>query len=310
MKRLIAAFVITVAFASPAAAYVPNDPDRPSARLSAAPTPAPASPVQMPGDRAQEPLPLDLYRVTDVYVAAVVTRSGDLTTYSTATRHEDTDTYARVLDRVGTGASSVYDGAAFNGRAVLSDGQAVAGTYYQNYVFDGAAYRPVSIVFFQDDSELARRRAAPTPAAIAMPGRIPARPPQLDPAASSRPVPQSPAPLPLPTLGPLPIGVDPTGGVAVLDRIEVARGARYSLRVNVRGAASLLAWSLVAGYDDAVNPAGWHAATEALEGQWLRLPSPAQPWNLTVRVRVRAASGVVEREGTIAVWVRSPAVVE
>ena len=118
-------------------------------------------------DRELDPAPFiapppGLYYVTDTYVADVVTSSGPLTTYSTSTMHESTGSYARVLDTVGTGASSAFDGTAFNGRRALGDGRSVAGTYYENYVLGDGGFVPVSIVFFQDDAELARRLAAPT----------------------------------------------------------------------------------------------------------------------------------------------------
>lgn len=311
MKRILIALAIVAVTPKPAHAFVPPDIEP---RRTPAPAASPsAPPVQMPtlGAQGLVPLPLGLYRVTEVYVADVVTRAGDLTTYSTRTRQQVTDTFARVLERVETGARSNYDGRAFNGRAALTDGGLVAGTYYENFVFDGARYRPVSIVFFQDDSELARRRAAsPAPA------------PTRAPAATTAPIATAPRPAavvppqvrttPAPTLGPITVGVDPTGGAAILDRIEVARGARYPLRVNVRGSATLVAWSLVAGVNDAPNTAGWHAATEPLVGQWLRLPPPGETWTITLRVRVAPLSGgqLVERDAAIRVSVRSPAIVE
>jgi len=114
--------------------------------------------------------PPGIYYVTDTYVADVVTSSGPLTTYSTATIHESTGSYARVLDIVGTGASSAFDGSAFNGRRTLGDGRSVAGTYYENYALTAGGFVPVSVVFFQDDAELARLLAARTPSpAIATP---------------------------------------------------------------------------------------------------------------------------------------------
>ena len=297
MKRALLVSAIVLSAAAPADAVV-SDCGGASRSPRATATPA-ASPPRVPSG---------VYRVTDVYVADVVTRSGDLTTYSTTTQHRITDTYARVLAYVGTGVRSPYDGRAFNGRASLSDGTLVAGTYYQNFVFDGTRFQPVSIVFFQDDSELARRRAA-TPQ--------PARTPTPTTATRLVPVPTTPAPVaaprtPAPTLGPITIGVDPSGGPALLDSIEVARGAAYALRVNMRGAATLLAWSFVGGVNDATNTAGWHDATAPLQGQWLRLAPPGETWVLTLRVRVAPSFGgsPVEREGTVRVGVRSPAIVD
>jgi hypothetical protein len=292
MRLAVAALALLIATPSPAYAFGIKDPDRPPPRRA---RPLTSQPAQ---------LPPGLYRVTDVYVADVVTRAGDLTTYSTTTAHQTTDTYARVLEEVATGMRSRYDGASFNGRAALSDGMPVAGTYYQNYVFDGAGFRPVSVVFFQDDLEVVRRRAAPPSG-----GSIPPMPSSSPPPQRSTPSPP-PAARPLPTVGPITIGVDPSGGAGALDRIEVARGARYAFRVNARGPARLVAWAIVAGVNDAYNAPGWHDATEALSGQWLRLAVPGRSWELTLRVRVATPAGLIERDGLIAVWVRSPAVVE
>ena len=293
-----ALLAVALLIARPMPAYASLPPEDRGARV---PTPT-AAPAQ---------LPPDLYRVTEVYVANVVTRVGDNTSYSTATQHQVTNTYARVLDQVGTGSRSAYDGAAFNGRAILSNGTPVAGTYYQNYIFDGTTYRPVSIVFFQDDSEVARRRAQraplPTPAPVV---RLPAASPTALPAPRPVVPPATPRVTPAASVGPITIGVDPTGGGAVLDRVEVARGATYALRVNIRGAGTLLSWMVVAGVNDASNAPGWHDPNAPLAGQWLRLAPPAQPWTIALRARVATPAGVVERDGSIAVWVRSPAVVE
>jgi hypothetical protein len=294
MRRLVLALVLLIAVPTSVAASS-RDPDAP--RPTRRPAPPATQPVQIPPG---------LYRVTEVYAGDVVTRAGDVTSYATITRHQDTDTYARVLEQVATGVPSVYDGSAINGRRTLSDGALIAGTYYENYIFDGADFRPVSIVFFQDDSELARRRPSPAPTAAPSRGSPTATPslrPVLAPSAALRAT-------PAPTFGPVVIGVDPTRGGSVLDRIEVARGARYAFRVNVRGGA-LASWSLVAGVNDAYNAPGWHAAAEPLFGQWLRLAPMSESWTLALRVRVGTPSGaLVERDGTIAVLVRSPAVVE
>jgi hypothetical protein len=111
------------------------------------------------------------------------------------------------------------------------------------------------------------------------------------------------------------IGVDPSGGAALLPSLEVARGAPYALRVNVRGTpvpVVLEAWQLLGGVNDATNAAGWRAASEMLAGSWSRLPPPGQAWSLPLRVRVRVAEEgpAFERDASVEVWVRSPAVVE
>lgn len=299
MKPAFVALLLLVLNASPAYAF---DPDACDA-CDEADAPAPA-PIQIPGG---------LYRINEVYAGDVVTRAGDLTTYATLTTHRLIDTYARVIETVSTGARSAFDGDAFNGRAALSDGALVAGTYYQNFVFTGAAYVPVSIVFFQDDSELARHASA-TPTVVDRPGAnaAPSSAPVVTAPVGVAPVAvpsTSPRPAALPSLGPVAIGVDPSGGAALLTSLEVARGAAYHLRVNVAG-APLVAWTVVGGTNDAANAGGWHAPDDRLEGQWLRLPAPGTAWDIRLRVRVVGPAGVVEREGTIAIWVRSPAVIE
>ena len=136
MKRRIAAAVFAMLFLSsaPARAWDPFPEDGPPEPVGAGPAPDPA-PFIAP--------PPDVYYVTDTYVADVVTSSGPVTTYSTSTVHESTGSYARVLDTVGTGESSAFDGSAFNGRRRLGDGRLVAGTYYENYVRTDGGFIPI-----------------------------------------------------------------------------------------------------------------------------------------------------------------------
>ncbi|TMC43350.1 MAG: hypothetical protein E6J23_10150 [Chloroflexi bacterium] len=125
MKRKTAAATLALLLvsSSPALAWDPL-------RQRAAPPVAPRQP---------DPAPLiapppGVYYVTDTYVADVVTSTGPLTTYSTTTVHQSTGSYARVLETVGTGAASAFDGRAFNGRRTLGDGRSVAGTYYEELI--------------------------------------------------------------------------------------------------------------------------------------------------------------------------------
>src|SRR5947209_12514808 len=139
--------------------------------------PGPIGPGSEPwSDREPFIAPAGIYYVTDTYVADVVTTNGPLTTSSTETVHESTGSYARVLGDVGTGDESVFDGTSFNGRARLTDGREVAGTYYENYVLTADGFVPVSVVFFQDDAELARQRQLNTPSGGA-PGNAVTLPP-------------------------------------------------------------------------------------------------------------------------------------
>ena len=86
------------------------------------------------------------------------------TTYSTDTEHRTIDTYAKAVDVVRTGERSAFDGTSFNGRGAVSTGEAVAGTYYEDFVWRGDRFVRVNVVFFQDDSELARRTGRDRPA--------------------------------------------------------------------------------------------------------------------------------------------------
>src|SRR2546428_10193216 len=152
MRRAVAVALaagVVLATSSPAFAWDPFDSAEDGwQQPPAAPPPPDPAPLIAP--------PPGVYYVTDTYVADVVTSEGPLTTYTTTTVHESTGSYARVLETVGTGDTSAFDGEAFNGRRALGDGRAVAGTYYENYVLGDAGFLPVSIVFFQDDAELAR----------------------------------------------------------------------------------------------------------------------------------------------------------
>ena len=121
--HIFLAGLFTFCAASPALAW---DPERTT-------EPGPIGPGSEPwSDPEPFIAPPGIYYVTDTYVADVVTTNGPLTTYSTETVHESTGSYARVLGDVGTGDESVFDGTSFNGRARLTDGREVAGTYYEN----------------------------------------------------------------------------------------------------------------------------------------------------------------------------------
>ena len=165
MKREVipVALAILLGFAQPALAWDPDRDQRSDEEPLSAWTPEAAPVAPPPG----------IYLVTETYAGDAVTHSGALTTYSTETVHETPGSYARVLERVATGGSSAYDGAAFNGRASLTDGRPVAGTYYENYIGTDDGFVRVSVVFFQDDSEIARGSwtGPPQPASTRLPDR-------------------------------------------------------------------------------------------------------------------------------------------
>jgi hypothetical protein len=258
--------------------------------------------------------PPDLYYVTDTYVADVVTTSGPLTTYATTTVHESTGSYARVLETVGTGASSVYDGSAFNGRRSLADGRLVAGTYYENYVLTEGGFVPVSIVFFQDDAELARLLATPTP-----PGKVIVPPSPSVAAAATRQSPASccvatpPGALAIPTPTPIkPIrpGISLLPVSAPLSTVEVLRGRAVALfprafiddrEVPVRS------WTVIDGEAGEALASGGSGGVP-FRSSWRRLAPPGVAYQIVFRIDVDTPeTGHRTVNGTIAVVVRSPA---
>lgn len=272
----------------------------------------------VPPEAALDPAPFiapppDLYYVTDTYVADVVTTSGPLTTYATTTVHESTGSYARVLETVGTGASSVYDGTAFNGRRSLGDGRLVAGTYYENYVLAENGFVPVSIVFFQDDAELARLLALPTPSAIVI---VPPSPSAPTVAARTSPAPccvatsaGAPALLTPAPIKPIRPGISLLPVSAPLSSVEVLRGRAVALFLRAfiddRDVA-VRSWTVIGGEaGEALATAG--SGGVPFRSSWRRLAPPGAAYQIVFRIDVDTPEGRRTVEGTIAVIVRSPA---
>lgn len=306
-RTFAAAFAILVVWSSPALAWDPFREDGGYELPDPEPEPDPA-PFIAP--------PPGIYYVTDTYVADLVTSSGLVTTYSTSTLHESTGSYARVLDTVGTGASSPFDGSAFNGRRALGDGRAVAGTYYENYVLTAGGFVPVSIVFFQDDAEIARLLAATPP-----PGAItPAQPIHSSPAATARLFPPtccaadaSDAPIARPSpsaVKPIRPGISLLPAGAPLATVEVLRARAVSLYLRAfvdEREIPVRSWTIVAG------EAGEALATAGVGGapfrtSWPRLAPPGSAYELVFRVEVDTPeTGHRTVDAAIAVVVRSPA---
>lgn len=291
---LLAAFV----FPAPAAAWDPDADDwtdwsPPSAVWE--PDPAPVAP------------PPGIYLVTETYTGDVVTQSGNVTTYATETVHETTGSYARVLETVGTGGASAYDGAAFNGRTTMTDGRPVAGTYYENYVRAGDAFVPVSVVFFQDDVEIARAArsvSAPPTATVAAPvllviGPAPAATAPAGPSGSVAPVIERDAPPAAESARLVPLPPAPLPDRA----IEVLRGRRIA--VSLDGPA-VRAWRLLAGEAVLIGPSSG-AAAEPFVARWDRLAAPGSAW--VVRFVVELTDGT-PHELALRVSVRAPGLVE
>ena len=263
-----------------------------------------AEPAAEPGSASAEGAPVEppagVYLVTDTYSADVVTRAGSLTTYETVTIHESTGSYARVLETVGTGGSSVFDGAAFNGRAMLTDGRSVAGTYYENYVRTNDGFLAVSIVFFQDDSEIAQATARVTPiiesgsaATNAGPAGVAAGP--GDPGMPGRPDRDGP----INEREPAPVTKDP-----LPDRtIEVLRGRRIALWFTDAG---IRGWRYVAG-DATVLGALAGGGGEPFRARWDRLAPVGRSWALHFVVDFSDGG---TRDLVVRVTVRAPGLVE
>lgn len=296
MSRLIPLVVLLLSLAAsqPAYGWNPYFDDEFDWPPPPAWTPEPAPVVPPPG----------IYLVTETYAGDSVSQIGAVTTYSTDTVHEITGSYARVLESVGTGGSSAYDGTAFNGRASLTDGRSVAGTYYENFIQSGGAFIPVSVVFFQDDSEIASAAAAARPQPVVAPAPQPA--PVLAPMPS--PAQATPAP-PVVIEREVPAPVAParpavTPSTLLADRsIEVLRARRTSLSfagADVRG------WRFLSG--DCVSLGAVSGTpTDPFVARWDRLAPLGTTW--VVRFLVDYADGT-SHELIVRVAVRAPGLVE
>lgn len=261
-------------------------------------------------------VPAGLYYVTDTYVGNVIATVGATTTYATTTVHESTGTYARVVDTVGTGASSDFDGTAFNGRGALTDGRALAGTYYENFVLTASGYAPVSIVFFQDDAESRRPETAatPSPAATAAATTSAAVITSPGPRSAATPAPTSrPSSLASPIA---PIGVNLRAGVALasdgptLASAEVLRGrlVHFWPRVYANDVAvPIRSWRLLSAQPDWVSAT--LGSTEPMAAQWIQMPGAGITWTLRFEISSEVAPSR-RLQTDISVIVRSPAIID
>jgi hypothetical protein len=275
--------------------------------------------VEQSSDPVAFVVPAGLYYVTDTYVGDVVATNGGTTTYSTTTVHESTGTYARVIDNVATGASSSFDGSSFNGRGALTDGRALAGTYYENFVLTASGYVPVSIVFFQDDSESRRRGAvaSPTPASSAPATSTPTATaaPARGPVTSrgvATPAPsfQPKAPPTPPAHVPLRAGVALAPDGPTLASAEVLRGRLVHFWPQAFAndvAVPIRSWRLVSAQPDRISAVS--GDVEPLAAQWIQMPAAGVRWSLRFEVYTERAP--TERlEAQISVTVRSPALID
>src|SRR5688572_22003548 len=346
IRRLLLVVVLLVATASPAAARDPYWDDWSGEEPAVPNEPEPIDDVWWWQASAVEPapppppvpvVPAGIYYVTEVYVADIISVSGPVTTYSTTTIADTPGTYARVVDTVSTGASSAFDGAAFNGRATLGDGRAVAGTYYENFVLAGGAFVPVSIVFFQDDSVTVGTPTppAPTPAPPAWPLFTPG--PSVSPVPAvptPAPVPpQSGAPAPVPTPRPDPwtarvvdtqvppapprpaprlrpgIAPSPLGDIAFTLEVLRGRAATIWFRALADGApVPLTSWRVVSG-DHVALAASSGGAEDPFRARWDVVTAPSETWVLRVEATVLVDGISYVTSGDIEIVVRSPALI-
>ena len=318
-RAAVLAGLFTLCAASPALAW---DPERTT-------DPGPIGPGSEPwSDPEPFIAPPGIYYVTDTYVADVVTTNGPLTTYSTETIHESTGSYARVLGDVGTGDESVFDGTSFNGRARLTDGREVAGTYYENYVLTADGFVPVSVVFFQDDAELARQRQLNTRSGGA-PGDTVALQPQIaaptseccatrgtaEVTSGSRADHRDEGPRDRGDSGRVQIrpGISSRPNGAGLTRFEVLRGRPVALWFHAFAdgrEVPVRSWSFVGGEaGDAAALAG--SGATAFRTAWERLPPEGVAYGLRFRLVVDAAAAASDVvDAAVSIVVRSPALGE
>lgn len=299
MKRSVVALAsmgLTLLMAMPARAW---DPDA-------------AAWSDPPPDLPPTAVPEGIYLVTETYLDDIVTRAGQVTTYGTATVHETTGSYARVLETVATGARSSLDGSAFNGRGALTDGRPVAGTFYENFVRTDAGFVAVSVVFFQDDLEIARaaRPADPVSARVGGPQISPPGPPAAaaSPSGVAAPVidiaPGRPEPLGGRVIPAAPNAPSRAAPGALPERqIEVLRGRRMTISFPDPG---LVGWRFISGEGTVIGPVSG-AAGQDCSMRWDRLPPVGGTW---VARFVLEFGGGVGRELAIRVTVRAPGLLE
>lgn len=335
MRRLVVAIAIVALGPGPVAAacdfgcfdagHVTSRPvSRPAPRPAPRPTPRPAPPpAPKPAAVAAS---LGLHSVTKVWAGDVVTKTGPVTTYTSSTVQQNAGTYAKQVATVSTGQKSAYDSSLSNPRATLTDGRAVSGDIYANYVWTGSTLRLDRYVFFQDDLEIARQAAARptaapvlTPAATALPAAPTPRPiPIMTPApvvavAAPGPAPSAPRPTPTPRPRQVSAYVALAAQGDALARIEVLRGRRVDLwpRALVDGAPGRVSsWTLVSGEVTALGPVTG-SGDQPLAARWDEVVFGAPPLDLRFSVIVDVpGEGQRHVDASIDVVVRSPAIVE
>ena len=319
IRAALLGLLLAVLPSAPAAAWDAEGPDAAAVPDDPVGVPFEPPPFELP-ETGPLVAPPGIYAVTDAYAGDFVAQAGPVTTYGTATVHGPTDSYARVIDSVSTGAGSIFDGAAFNGRSALTDGRPVAGTYYENFFLTDAGYVSFGIVFFQDDAEIARGAsgpvsppvAVPAPGTPALPGSLPVAP--TAPSAPTLPG-RSSVPGPVGAVAP---GIEPPASPPVLipgpERtpsgqgedlaVEVLRGRRIALWLPGLSAAGT--WRFVGGEAVVLGPTTG-TSSEPFVARWDRLAAPGTSWNLRFEI---ATIESPLRTLVVSVTVRSPGLVE
>lgn len=311
--------LLAVLSAAPAAGWDAEDLDAAAAPDDPIGVPVEPSLFELP-ETGPFAAPPGIYAVTDAYAGDFVAQAGPVTTYGTATVHGPTDSYARVIDSVSTGAGSIFDGAAFNGRSALTDGRPVAGTYYENFFLTDTGYVSFGIVFFQDDAEIARAVGGPVspPVAVPAPG-APASPYPLPVTPAAPPAPALPGPSSVPgPFGAVAPGIELPASPPVLGpgpertpsgqgddlAVEVLRGRRIALWLP--GLSAAATWRFVGGEAVVLGPSTG-SFSEPFVARWDRLAAPGSSWTLRFEI---ATTGAPLRTLVVSVTVRSPGLVD
>ncbi len=302
-----------------------------------APTPVPVAVVP----------PSDTYRVDQVYAGDVVSSSGASTTITTSSVQQDPGTVARVVEIVGTGQATAFEGQTLNQRLGFADGTQSGGQVIETFYYAGSSWIHSSYVFWHDDSLTSLTAPVPTPAPTPAPTATIApivepvvTPPVVTPPLAT-PMPVGPAPTspPAPGIPPstgvmappissVPVTVQPSSppvprtvraGVAlaaqgdVLSRAEVLRGRRVPLwpRGFVDGvSAAVRSWQLVGAEVTAADPTSGSGEIPIV-AFWDHPSPPGIYWTMRFLVTIEVpGEGPRSVEAAIEVAVRSPALVE
>lgn len=309
----------------------PRAPARPAPRATPRPTPRPVPRAQTVAAA------MGLHRVNKVWAGDVVQRKGPVTTYTSKTAQQNAGTFAKQVASVASGQKSAYDLVLSNKRTTMTDGRAVSGDIYANYIWNGSTMKLDRFVFFQDDREVARA-ATPTAAPVRTAAPVPTPAPRATPRpavatprstlrSASTPRPRStprpaatvrPNRTPRPTATPRAPAVV-SAGLALaaqgdaLARVEVLRGRRVELwpRALVDGSPGrVVSWTYASGEVTALGPLGG-SSDGPFAARWDQITPPGSWFTVRMSVTVDVpGEGQRTVSASIEVLVRSPAIVE